>query len=137
MTRLNTLAATLAFGGVLALAPIAHALSPSSDTPTAQAQAPRPMMSGQARGAGMSDTQMMAMHQKMMADMAVMDANLDALVAKMNAAKGAARVDAIAEALTALVQQHKTMRSGMMQMQGQMMMRMQGSMAMPMGGSAR
>ena len=37
------------------------------------------------------------MQQKMMADMKAMDAKLDALVTKMNAAKGDAKVDAIAQ----------------------------------------
>ena len=46
--------------------------------------------------------------------MADADAKLDALVAKMNAATGAPKVDAIAELLTALVQQHKSMRERMM-----------------------
>ena len=80
----------------------------------------------------MSDAQMMNMHQKMMADMKTMDVKLGALIAKMNTATGAAKVDAIAEALTMLVQQHTTMRDGMMQMDGQMMMQMHGSRMMPM-----
>ena len=70
-----------------------------------------------------------------MGDMKGMDVKLDALITKMNAAKGSAKVDAIAEALTTLVQQHKAMREGMMQMQDQMMMQMHGNMAMPMGGA--
>ena len=44
------------------------------------------------------------------------DAKLDELVAKMNAAKGEAKVDAIAELLTALVQQHHSMHGNMAQM---------------------
>jgi hypothetical protein len=44
-----------------------------------------------------------------------------ALVTKMNTVKGNAKVDAIAELLTTMVQQQKTMHDGMMQMHGQMM----------------
>jgi len=39
---------------------------------------------------------------------------LDALVAKMNAATGAAKVDAMAEVLTALVDKQRPMKCGMM-----------------------
>ena len=67
---------------------------------------------------------MMAMQQKTMADMKAADATLDALVTKMNSAEGGAKVDAIAALLTTMVQQHKTMREGMMQMHGRMMMPM-------------
>jgi hypothetical protein len=47
-------------------------------------------------------------------------ARLDELVAKMNAAQGQAKVDAIAELLTALVQQHQTMHGGMGEMMSKM-----------------
>jgi hypothetical protein len=50
----------------------------------------------------------------MMAAMMASDAKLDALVKTMNVAKGAAKTDAIAELLTALVQDHQTMRRSMM-----------------------
>lgn len=46
-------------------------------------------------------------------------AKLDALVKKMNAAKGAAKTDAIAEVLTALVEEHRScepMMANMMKM---------------------
>ncbi|MEO7889722.1 MAG: hypothetical protein ABIW19_06930 [Vicinamibacterales bacterium] len=130
MTRFTFLAVALVFGGVVASTPSARAQAPASppqqmDHQPSTAQAP--MM--------MSDAQMMSMHQKMMADMKAMDVKLDALITKMNAAKGAAKVDAIAEAFTAMVQQHKTMRDGMMQMDGQMMMQMHGPATMPMGGA--
>ena len=49
----------------------------------------------------------------MMGDMMAADARLEELVRKMNEAKGQAKTDAIAEVVTALVQQHRTMR-GMM-----------------------
>jgi hypothetical protein len=71
---------------------------------------------------------MIGRHQKMMANMKAMDAKLNELVAKMNSATGEAKVDAIAELLTTIVQQHQSMRGGMMQMQGQMMNQMQDHM---------
>jgi hypothetical protein len=53
-------------------------------------------------------------------DMAASSAKLDALVTKMNAAQGAAKVDAIAELLTALVQQHQAMHGNMGEMMSKM-----------------
>lgn len=47
-------------------------------------------------------------------------ARLDELVLKMNAAQGQAKVDAMAELLTALVHQHQTMHGGMDQMMSKM-----------------
>ena len=47
-------------------------------------------------------------------------ARLDELVAKMNAAQGQAKVDAMAELLTALVQQHQAMHGGMGDMMSKM-----------------
>lgn len=133
MTRFRFLALVLAIGGMVGATLATHAQSSSSSTPGAP-QGPQPM-AGQGPGMGMPEAQPMAMQEKMMGDMKAMDVKLDALIAKMNAAKGSAKVDAIAEALTTMVQQHKAMREGMMQMQGQMMMQMHGSMAMPMGGA--
>ena len=46
-------------------------------------------------------------------NMMAADARLDELVAKMNAAQGQAKVDAIAEVVTALVQQHQAMHGNM------------------------
>ena len=57
---------------------------------------------------------------KGMAGMKESGARLEALVAKMNAAQGQAKVDAIAELLTALVQQHQTMHGGMAGMMSKM-----------------
>lgn len=57
---------------------------------------------------------------KGMAGMKEAGAKLDELVAKMNAAQGQAKVDAIAELLTALVQQHQAMHGGMDQMMSKM-----------------
>jgi hypothetical protein len=56
------------------------------------------------------------------------EANLQALVVKMNAAKGQAKLDAIAELLAALVQQQVPKAGGMMPMDGQMMGQMMKSM---------
>jgi hypothetical protein len=50
----------------------------------------------------------------MMARMKASDAKLDALVKKMNAASGPAKVDAIAELLTALVEERRVMTEPMM-----------------------
>ena len=65
-------------------------------------------------------------HAKMMAEMKAKQDTLDAMVKKMNAAKGAEKTDAIAELLTALVQEHKTMHEEMAGMP--MMQHMMGNM---------
>ena len=70
--------------------------------------------------------QMMAMHEKMMADMKAMDATLDMKVAAMNAAKGSAKVDATAAVVNEMVTHHKQMMAKMMTMQGHMMNGMKG-----------
>ena len=64
------------------------------------------------------------MQQKMMDEMKVMHGRLDALVARLNAATGDAKVAAMAELLTAMVGQHAMMCEGMMKMPGGMMMPM-------------
>ncbi len=74
---------------------------------------------------------MMAMRQKMMADDKAADARLEPLIDKMNAAKGEARVDAMAAVLTELIRQRTATREQMTQM-SQMMrpgMMMQGMTA--------
>ena len=48
------------------------------------------------------------------------NAKLDELVTKMNAAQGQAKVDAIAEVVTALVQQHQAMHGDMSAMMSKM-----------------
>lgn len=67
---------------------------------------------------------MMADHQKMMAEMKAVDERLDALVAKMNAATGEAKVNATAEAVAELVAQRKTTRDRMLGMHQRMMSHM-------------
>jgi hypothetical protein len=64
---------------------------------------------------------MMKMHEQMMAEMKAADSKLDALVKDMNAAKGEAKVDALAAVVTELVRQHKSMHDRMGQMHEQMM----------------
>ena len=130
MTRFTFLSAALAIGGLVAVVPHVKA---QSAPPAVTADAATYQMVGQASGMAMPDAQMMAMHDKMMAEMKAGDVKLDALIAKMNTAQGAAKVDAVAEAFTAMVAQHKAMRDGMMQMHGQMIMQMHGGARMPMG----
>ena len=60
------------------------------------------------------DTTVPTPQTNMMAAMKASDAKLDELVKKMNAAKGSAKTDAIAELLTAIVQEHHTMQGSMM-----------------------
>ncbi len=63
--------------------------------------------------------QMMQMHQKMMAEMTAMDQRLQDLVTQMNAAQGQAKVDAMAAAVTELVNQQTQMHEHMASMMGQ------------------
>lgn len=56
---------------------------------------------------------MMAMRQKMMADDKAADARLQPLIDKMNAAKGEAKVDAMAAAITELIRQRTGTREHM------------------------
>ena len=72
----------------------------------------------------------------MMGAMMASDARLDELVKKMNAAKGTEKADATAELLTALVQDHRTMRGSMMTNMSMMsnMMSMMNMMNMNMMG---
>jgi hypothetical protein len=63
---------------------------------------------------------MMAERAKMAAEMAAQARKLDELVAQMNAAKGADKIDKVAAALTELVSQHKAMHSRMMGAGGMM-----------------
>jgi septal ring factor EnvC (AmiA/AmiB activator) len=72
---------------------------------------------------------MMAQHQKMMEEMKAMDARLEGLVQKMNAAQGQAKTDATAATVTELVQQRRTMHERMMTMHQGMMGHMMGHMA--------
>lgn len=71
--------------------------------------------------------------QGMMAERAAANAKLDALVVKMNASKGEARIDAMAELLTALVQQHTAMGRMMADPGKRMQEMMKGMHEMMMG----
>jgi len=73
--------------------------------------------------------QMMAMRDQMMSDMQGMDASLDQKLAAMNAAKGAARVDAAAAVINEMVLQRKQMTVNMRSMQDQMIAHIGGHVA--------
>jgi hypothetical protein len=57
--------------------------------------------------------QMQGMHEQKMADMKAMDARLDEKLAAMNAAKGDAKIDAMAAVITELASQRKAMQQKM------------------------
>jgi CII-binding regulator of phage lambda lysogenization HflD len=84
------------------------------------------MMSG---NMGEQCKQMMAMHTQMMADMKAMDSSLDRKVAAMNAAKGNAKVDAMAAVINEMATQRTQMMSKMSGMQDQTMAHMGEHMA--------
>jgi hypothetical protein len=100
----------------------------------AKGQASPPAASGQAAPAAATGQMgdMMARHQAMMTEMHAANQKLDDLVAKMNAAGGNDRIDAMAAVINELVAQHKNMGAGMMSMGGMMstgkMMSMPGGM---------
>jgi hypothetical protein len=110
-------------GGALAVAAItiapAHAwqVSPEEHAkhhPGAQAEkaAPAPQATPAPQAKGMAGMKGM--------DMTASNAKFDELVKKMNAAQGQAKVDAMADLLTALVQQHQAMHGNMEQMMSMM-----------------
>ena len=76
-----------------------------------------------ASGMAAKDHAMMAEREKMMDDMKAADQRLDALVVKMNAASGMEKTAATANVVNEIVAQ-RTMRDGMMKMQGGMMAHM-------------
>jgi hypothetical protein len=133
MTRFRLLACSIALGGLMAAMPPLQAQPPPSSSKPAQPQEHQMHHPAPAPDAKADDAQAKGMPM-MMADMAAMDARLEALVVQMNAATGDAKVNAIAETVTALVREHKAMRDGMMRMHGQMMDGMQGGTTKPMGG---
>lgn len=103
---------------------------PAAPAPSAEAkkQSQSPTMMGQ---------NMMAMRQKMMADSKAADAQLQPLVDKMEAAKGPAKVDAMAAVLTELVRQRTIARGHMDQMSQMMMPNMMGMMMQGMTADMR
>ena len=87
-------------------------------------QAPKPMAMAKATpdsGMAAKCQAMMADREKMMTEMKAADERLDDLVAKMNAASGVEKADATAAVVNELVTQRRTMRDGMMKMEGGMM----------------
>lgn len=94
MVRFGLFANALAIGALIAMTQSAHAqsVSPASgaqEQPDHQEHHPA---AGQTPDAKAPDAQMMAMQQKMMADMKAADATLDALVTKMNTPRAARRL---------------------------------------------
>src|SRR6185369_452263 len=83
------------------------AQQPAPPPPAAQ----KMEMSGKPGMMGKMDESMMAHHKEMMAKMEAMDARLDELVKKMNAASGSRKVDAVAAAVNEIVAQGKQMRT--------------------------
>ena len=75
-------------------------------------------------GSTMMGQDMMAMRQKMMADDKAADARLQPLLDKMNAAKGEAKVEAMAAVVNELIRQRTTMHAQMGQMSQMMMNQM-------------
>lgn len=90
------------------------------------AQQPQPKAGKQPPGGNMGARcqQMMAMHNQMMADMKAMDASLDQKVTAMNAAKGNAKVDAMAAVINEMVSQRKQTMAKMSSMRDRMMAHM-------------
>jgi len=89
--------------------------------PAAEAQmggGPGPMHHG---AMGQMTPEQQKMHDQMMAEMQARQQKLDDLVAKMNAATGAEKVDAIAAVVNELVEQRGQMRSHMWQMHEEQM----------------
>jgi len=118
-------------GTVLALTASARTREADNRSETApahpQAQGMMGMMGGasmhqQGMQSGMHDGAMGGMsHQQMMQGLQEQDTQLQQLVARMNAATGPARMDAIAKVVTELANRQSAMRHGMMDVQPQMM----------------
>jgi hypothetical protein len=88
------------------------------------AQATKPMAMAKATpdsGMAAKCQAMMADREKLMTEMKAADQRLDDLVAKMNAASGMDKADAIAAVVNEMVTQRRTMRDGMMKMEDGMM----------------
>jgi alpha-galactosidase len=112
---------------------------PPQQPNAARGQAMGPAMMGRMVNEGQAST-MMAERQQMMANMKALDKTLDDLVAKMNAARGTEKVDAIAAVVKEIVVQRTQMNDRMPMMQARMMghmmehmMSMQGGMMSMMG----
>ncbi len=90
-----------------------------------QNQVQAPMAAGMKMDDMADHKQMMAMHEQMMAEMQAMDAKMDQKVAAMNASKGNAKTNAIADVINEMVSQQKQMAAKMAGMHGQMMEHME------------
>jgi hypothetical protein len=126
VTRATSILLTAFFGSAFGLL---------AQQPTPPPAAPAPKM--EMPGAGMMDEEkmdeaMMARHHEMMARMEAMDAKLDDLVKKMDAARGSKKADAVAAVVSELVRQRKEMREHMAAMQPEMMHHMMEHMRMGM-----
>jgi hypothetical protein len=98
----------------------------------------QPSTPGQPGQSGMDEKQaaaMMAERQKMMENMRAMDRKLEDLVAKMNAARGDDKVNAIATVVSELATQRIRMHDDMMGMQARMMSHMMQHMQSMQGGA--
>src|SRR5437016_295680 len=73
-------------------------------------------MSGGVASAGPQQDDTKTDRDSMMAQMAAFDARITTLTQQMNTSAGEAKVTAMAVLLNAILEQHKTMRSGMMMM---------------------
>jgi hypothetical protein len=110
---------TMVLSGItLAVIGMAPVLSSSS----ASAQMTPGMKMEQGKGAGMPPAcqEMMGMRQSMRAEQASADAKLNDLVAKMNAASGEKKVDAIAAVVGEMVAQRKARHDKMAAMHSKM-----------------
>ena len=125
MTRMTFVVGACAMWVGLTIAEPAYAQStpPQATTPAQQEDHEAHHPEGD-QAAPAPQTPPAATQQKMMDEMKAMHGRLDALVARMNAATGDAKVAAMAELLTAMVGQRAMMCEGMMKMPGGMMMPM-------------
>lgn len=116
VTRVTSILLTAFFGGALGL------LAQQPTPPPPAAPAPKMEMPGAmgTMGEDKMDEAMMARHHEMMARMEAMDAKLDDLVKKMDAARGSKKADAVAAVVSELVRQRKEMREHMSAMQPEM-----------------
>jgi DNA integrity scanning protein DisA with diadenylate cyclase activity len=115
----------LGLAGALALAAVATLGTGSPVLAVSQSLSAQSAQSGQSSQQP-DMAEMMKRHQQMMANMKSADAKLDDLVATMNAANGEAKVTAIAQVVSELVRQQKTMHEHMGMVDQQMMGRMGG-----------
>lgn len=109
-------------GGGTNLPLLAAARSPQTQSSTPASPAGQPPQGAMG--------EMMKRHQQMIADLNAADLKLEELVKDMNAATGDARIAAIAQVVTELVRQQRTMHEHMRTMDQEMMKRMMGGRGM-------